>query len=61
MISAIVLLDGVPNKNSSMLKGSFLLFAQNIYLPPGPFVMMFMIKIGIFITNPHKLMNNAIS
>ena len=29
--------------------------------PPGPFVMTFMIKIGIFITNPHKLMNNAIS
>ena len=29
--------------------------------PPGPFVMTFMIKIGIFITNPCKLMNNVIS
>ena len=30
-------------------------------IPPGPFVMTFMIKIGIFITNPCKLMNNVIS
>ena len=31
------------------------------YSPLGTFVLAFMIKIGIFITNPYKLMNNAIS